>query len=276
MNKDQFNESMNNWMDKQEKEASSIYPVEQKMVPFHGAEILGVRANDGKVYIGVKWVCRGIGFDKNHSDTQVKKIQSDVVLNQGASNMTLPTNGGLQEVLVIELDFLPLWLAKISITPNIQERQPEVARRLIEYQLRAKDVLAEAFLPDVFRPENLSPELQAIFIQDVKIQKLDARVDNLENKTTIDYAKQQELKKAGNARVVNIIGGKKSNAYRDRSLRSEVYTALWNDYKEYFKVNSYSNTYLKDFERGLKYVPLWTPSNNLLRKIEETNGQTLF
>ncbi|GED53517.1 phage antirepressor N-terminal domain-containing protein [Brevibacillus borstelensis] len=126
---------------------SQLIPMEQKMIRFNGADILGVKANDGKIYVGVKWICKGIGFDKNHSDAQVKKIQSDVVLNKGASNLTLPTNGGNQEVLTIELDFLPLWLAKISITPTMQSEQPEVAERLIEYQLKAKDALAQAFLP---------------------------------------------------------------------------------------------------------------------------------
>lgn len=61
--------------------------------------------------------------------------------------MTLPTNGGEQEVLCIALDFIPLWLAKISITPTMQADTPEVADKLVQYQLKAKDVLAAAFLP---------------------------------------------------------------------------------------------------------------------------------
>lgn len=48
-----------------------------------------------------------------------KKIQTDSVLSQGERNFVLPTEGGNQEVLCLKLDFLPLWLAKISITPAI-------------------------------------------------------------------------------------------------------------------------------------------------------------
>ncbi|WP_411735031.1 ORF6C domain-containing protein [Paenibacillus sp. M2] len=255
---------------------SEIYSVEQKLVPFNGAELLGVRANDGKVYVGVKWVCQGIGFDKNHSDAQVKKIQTDVVLGQGASNLTLPTNGGRQEALVIELDFLPLWLAKISITPSMQAHQPEVADKLVKYQLKAKDVLAAAFIHNGFNYDDLSPELKAIFAVDKKMQQLDSRLEHLENHTTIDYAQQRLLRKAGNSKVVGVLGGKKSAAYSDNSIRSSVYSALWNDYQEYFNITSYCNTYTKDLERGLQYVPHWTPPTNLLRRIEEVNGQTLF
>ncbi|MNU94241.1 hypothetical protein D3C71_842000 [compost metagenome] len=123
-----------------------IYPLEQKLVPFNGTELLGVKANDGKVYVGVRWVCEGIGLTVDQTKNERNRIQRDVVLQQGGLNFTLPTNGGNQEVLTIELDFLPLWLAKISITPNMQINQPIVAKKLAQYQLKAKDVLAEAFI----------------------------------------------------------------------------------------------------------------------------------
>ena len=114
---------------------------------FDGDLIMTVRMHDtGKIYVGVKWITEALGLNKNHHDRQVKNIQSDTVLSQGASNLTLPTKGGNQKSLCIELDFLPLWLAKISITPKMKVENPEIFDKLIEYQLKAKDVLAEAFL----------------------------------------------------------------------------------------------------------------------------------
>jgi len=115
-------------------------------VEFNGANLLGVQDEHGKVYVGVNWITQGIGLDKNGHDTQVKKIKNDVVLSKGASNLTLPTNGGLQEVLTLDIEYLPIWLAKISITPKMQENSPDVVEKLVEYQLKAKDVLANAFI----------------------------------------------------------------------------------------------------------------------------------
>lgn len=131
----------------------TVVPVEQKVVGFDGAEILGVRANNGKIYIGVRGVCDGIGFSEDQARNERRRIQGDIVLCKGGLNLTLPTNGGPQDVLCIDLEFHPLWLAKISITPNMLEYKPGVAQHLVEYQLRAKDVLAKAFLQQ--------PELQA-------------------------------------------------------------------------------------------------------------------
>ena len=61
--------------------------------------------------------------------------------------MVLPSKGGNQSTLCLKLDFVPLWLAKINITPAMQAETPELAERLEAYQLKAKDVLAAAFLP---------------------------------------------------------------------------------------------------------------------------------
>ena len=114
---------------------------------FNGDEIMTVKMKDsGKIYVGVKWITESLGFNKNNHDRQVKNIQSDIVLSQGASNLTLPTKGGNQKALCIELDYLPLWLAKISITKDMLDNKPQLVENLIEYQLKAKDVLAKAFL----------------------------------------------------------------------------------------------------------------------------------
>ncbi|PAD73698.1 ORF6C domain-containing protein [Paenibacillus campinasensis] len=255
---------------------NNIHPIEQKLVPFNGADLLGVKASDGKVYVGVRWVCEGIGLTEDQMKNERKKIQSDLVLKQGGLNLTLNGNGGARDVLTIELDFLPLWLAKISITPNMQRNQPEVAEKLIQYQLKAKDVLAAAFIQRDHHFNNMSPELKAILFVDGKVQQLDSRIGYLENRTTIDYGQQQVLKKAGNAKVIGVLGGKKMAAYKDSGLRHRVYSALWHDYQDWFGINSYNNTYTKDFESGLKYIQRWMPPTNLMREIEEFNGQKLF
>lgn len=121
--------------------------VEQKLVPFGDYEILAVKTNDGKIHGAVRWICTGIGLTVDQAKRQMKNIREDLVISKGYRNLTLPTNGGAQEVFCIELDFLPLWLAKISITPTMQETNPEAVENLVNYQLKAKDVLAEAFLP---------------------------------------------------------------------------------------------------------------------------------
>ncbi|WEA47268.1 phage antirepressor N-terminal domain-containing protein [Priestia aryabhattai] len=167
-----------------------IVPIENKAVNFHGAQLLGIKASDQKVYVAVKWVCQGLGLSKGQIQNERKRIHDDVVLSKGERNFILPTNGGRQEIVCIELDFLPLWLAKISITPKMQEETPWVVERLIKFQIDAKEVLAEAFLPK--QPISQLEVLQATINQMVANEQ---RVNQLEQKQTIIQQENEVLKK---------------------------------------------------------------------------------
>lgn len=80
---------------------------------------------------------------------QIKNIKKDMVFEkEGSNQIPLPTDGGIKEVFCIRHDFVPLWLAKIQITEKTREERPDFARKLMQYQLKAKDILADAFLPN--------------------------------------------------------------------------------------------------------------------------------
>ncbi|WP_454431215.1 phage antirepressor N-terminal domain-containing protein [Bacillus thuringiensis] len=177
-----------------------VVAVEQQLVNFNGAEIMAVKANDEKIHIGVKWVCKGIGLSDDQMRNERKKIQSDLVLNRGGSNLTLPTNSGIQEVLCIELNYLPLWLAKISITPNMRSNQPELTQNLITYQLKAKDVLADAFLKKDAKPKQPKPHkkpVNLIFRQEMDMAKILASVAGVKEGIAYAVAIERAEQKTG-------------------------------------------------------------------------------
>lgn len=144
-----------------------------KEINFEGANLLATE-KDGKIYVGVKWICNGIGLTQDQSKRQVKNLKDDFVLTRGVSNLTLPTNGGNQESLCIELDYLPLWLSKISITPNMIETNSLAVENLVTYQLKVKDVLANAFIKNQFKaPTTLKEALLLALEQQEKIEQLE-------------------------------------------------------------------------------------------------------
>lgn len=84
----------------------------------------------------------------------------------------------------------------------------------------------------------LSPELQAIFSHDKKIQIVEARVDKLENTMNIDYAQQKRLRDFVSEVVVNALGGREARAYTHKNengvkIRPRVYSRLWHDFYDY-------------------------------------------
>lgn len=165
--------------------------VKIKKVPFMGTDLVATKDTEDQIWVGVRWICNGIGLSKNQRDRQIQKIKSDSVLSKGAENFQLPTKGGKQDILCMKLDFVPLWLAKISITPKMQEENPGLVNRLIEYQLKAKDVLAAAFVSQEYSPNMSEDEIvaKALAITNRRVQEL--ALKNAEQQKVITEQSQQ-------------------------------------------------------------------------------------
>lgn len=127
-----------------------------KEVDFNGANLLAAQDNEGKIYVGVSYICNGLGFTKNQKDRQVKNVQDDFILSKGCVKFDAGVFDKNNETIAINIDFLPIWLAKISITHSMKVESEKLKGqygdghittldKLVEYQLKAKDVLAKAF-----------------------------------------------------------------------------------------------------------------------------------
>lgn len=122
--------------------------------------------------------------------------------------------------------------------------------------------------------QNLSTEMKAILMHDKKLVKMDERVTNLENTMTIDYGQQQVLGEAVNHVVIEHLGGKNSEAYKE--IGKKVFAECNRDLKHYFHVNARNNVPKKRFEEAVEYVKTWNPCTNTLLLIKECNLQMNF
>ena len=125
-----------------------------------------------------------------------------------------------------------------------------------------------------FEMEHYSPEMQAILMHDKKLIKMDERVTSLENTMTIDYAQQQALGEAVNYVVIDALGGKESDAYKE--IGKKVFSECNRDLKRYFRVNARNNVQKKRFNEAIEYVQHWQPCTNTQIAIKECNSQMRF
>ena len=119
-----------------------------KEVRFNGERITAIRES-GKIYVSVKNVCNNLGMNIKQYKAQKLKLRNDELLMVGIKLYPLDTGFGIKETMLLELDYLPIWLAKI----NPSRFSEELKKQLIEYQLKAKDVLADEFLGKRTLPE---------------------------------------------------------------------------------------------------------------------------
>lgn len=250
-----------------------------KNVDVMGDFITAAKDHDGNVWVGVRWVCDALGMTEGQMKRQIKNIKKDMVFGEGGSNqIPLPTGQGTQEVFCIRNDFIPLWLAKISITQKTREERPEFSKKLLEYQLKAKDILAAAFLPKQnSEPQTLQQQIQLIAKgTDELYQRVDniqAEVESIKSDLPILPLEAENIVKAVKRRGVEVLGGKESPAYNDRGLRQKLYNDLYADLKHNFDVRTYKAIRRKDADKAAQIVKEYKPPLFLLEQIENANAQ---
>ena len=122
-----------------------------------------------------------------------------------------------------------------------------------------------------YQMQNLSSEMKAILMHDEKLVKIDQRVTSLENTMTIDYGQQKVLGDCVNRVVLEFLGGKNSEAYRE--IGKKVFSECNRDLKNYFHVNARNNVPKKRFDEAVKYIGNWKPCTNTILLIRAHNSQ---
>lgn len=104
-----------------------IEPLPQRIVEFHGDELIAVQQPDGSIFVLLARVCENLGLARW---PQTRRIQSHAVLNEGLANLTVETAGGPQTLLCLRLDLLPLWLAGVQASRVKEELREKLIRSL--------------------------------------------------------------------------------------------------------------------------------------------------
>ncbi|WP_195993876.1 BRO family protein [Faecalibacillus faecis] len=104
-----------------------------------------------------------------------------------------------------------------------------------------------------------------------RVDVLEEKVTALEETTTINSSQQYTLEKIAKTTVIRALGGIDSRAYQLMSRK--IFSNIWRDYKNYFKLGSYRDTLKTDFDTAKEYLGSWSPEINTCLKIKEYNSQ---
>lgn len=191
--------------------------LEIKEINFLGDSLMAAKDEKGVIWAGVSYICKGIGLNKNEKDRQIKNVQQDCILKQGCVKFDAGVFDPNNATLALQLDFIPLWLAKISITPTMEKETPEIAEKLVNYQLKAKDVLAAAFLPQA-RPMTQAEiiAVQAQILVDIErsqneikrsLDDTNKRIDNIGEIVALNPNSWRKDSKSIISKIAQTMGG---------------------------------------------------------------------
>lgn len=217
-------------------------------------KIRTVTINDEPWFVG-KDVATALGYS-NSRDAISKHVFDD---DKGVAKCDTPS--GRQEMSVIN---------ESGLYALIFGSKLDSAKRF-------KHWVTSEVLPSIRRSGSyqkpLTPE-QMMRIQLEMIDDVSGRVTKLENTMNIDYGQQRILEKEVSKVVIESLGGKDSNAYRE--ISKKVFSECNRDVKDYFHVNSRNNIPRLRFEDAVDYIKNWTPCSNTRMLIRDCNAQMVM
>lgn len=250
-----------------------------KNVDVLGDSIMAAKGVDGHVYAGVSYFCNALGMTKGQKDRQVTNIRTDEVLKRGCLKLEAGVLDPNNETIALRIDFIPLWLAKINITEKTRQERPDFADKLLNYQLKAKDILANAFIEkkQTKIPGDIQQQIQLIAQGTTelyeKVDTLSNRMDKFEQDLPLLPGDADELSRTVKRRVVEVLGGKDSNSYHNKSICQTAFMDAYRNLKHNFDVTSYKNIKRRQIDVALKIANEYVPPVYLVDQINVCNSQ---
>lgn len=155
----------------------------------------------------------------------------------------------------------------------------------LESAKRFKHWVTSEVLPTIrktgqYQMSNMSAELKAILMHDEKLVKIESRMDKLEFDIPLYGSEADELSNHVKRKGVSVLGGKKSEAYKDSNIRSKVYRDIYDQIKREFgiysddgKPKSYKALKRKYLYEAHECIDMYEVPTYLKEMIDNVNAQ---
>lgn len=109
--------------------------------------------------------------------------------------------------------------------------------------------------------------------QEVAVAELSQDVSYLKNSMRINTSEEYQIRKSVGTQVIKALGGRDSNAYQDKSIRSKAYAQFWSEFKRHFKMARYGDLAKRKLDDALEFITEWAPDTELRLMIKHSNQQ---
>ncbi|GBU05177.1 phage anti-repressor protein [Faecalimonas umbilicata] len=208
-----------------------------------------------------------LGVRTPYKDWSTRRLNDiDAVENEDfeAAQICAPS-GQTKKDHIIKLD-----IAKEMAMLERNEKGKQVRRYFIQIEKKYK---ANQFA-------GLSAELKAVIVVDKRVTKVENEVkmlgrelEDFKMDMPILGVEIDEITAAARRKGVECLGGKKSNAYHDRSLRSKVYHDIYGELKRQFGVSTYKAIKRSQCQDALGVINKYTLPYILEEQIKDCNAQ---
>ena len=229
-----------------------------------------IKKIDGELVVTSRQVA--VDFDKRHSDV-IEKIEELIKTENSVMTMFIESSykagtGKSYKEYLITRDGFSLLVMGFTGSRALQWKL-----KYIEAFNKMEQALKEP-QKQLTPIEMMELQFKILKEQGQKLDEVEEKVEVLSNSMTIDYGQQEVINRIAKERMVQVLGGKDTPAYRE--LSKKVFSNLWKRYKQVFHVSSYKDTAKKDYEDAIKYIEEWKPSKEIGYMIAGANSQIQF
>lgn len=152
-------------------------------------------------------------------------------------------------------------------------QRTEKGKKARQYFIDIEKAYKEQYRLPQTPEEKLALTMQVTLRLDKRVGKLEKSIDEIQNKSEIDSDQRYKLWVARNKKAVKTLGGKESNAYKDKALSRKTFRALEHSLKKKFVISRYEDLKKENFDEAIEAINKWYPPYELQCEIEEMNAQ---
>ena len=116
--------------------------------------------------------------------------------------------------------------------------------------------------------------LQASSHMDERLETAEQEIEDIKNRMGLPGNLVAKFRKARNKKVINLVGGKDSNAYQNKPLVRKIYRAMFDVFRDQFEVERYADVPMAQFDEAMSFVHNWYLPFELQTEVQKANAQT--
>ena len=152
-------------------------------------------------------------------------------------------------------------------------QRTEKGKQARQYFIEVEKAFKEQYRLPQTPEEKLALTMEVTTRINKRLGKVEEKIIEIENKQEINSDQRYKLWVTRNRKAVEVLGGKESDAYQDKSLTRKVFRALERDLKDNFTISRYEDLRRDEFDSAIKFIKNWYPPYPLKREINLKNSQ---
>lgn len=218
---------------------------------------------ENKPYFVAKEIAEILGYSNTRD--AIKRHCKGVVKHD------IPTEGGKQNMSIIPEGDLYRLIMKSNL-PKAQEFECWVMDEVLP-SIRKNGQYIAPRSGKLSSIDMFELQVKALREMEEKVTDLDEKFEDFKEDLPLIGDEPDELVALVKMKGVEVLGGKGSKAYKDKSLRSKVYSDIWGEVKRQFGVRKYKAIKRKHFDKAKEIINKYDTTVLLAEEISLLNDQ---